>query len=238
MKTVLGATIALLLGVFLGGIGPRGDVRRLEAELAAAKKQAEQARATATPGASMLPSALRALAAAAAEQGREPRAAPPRFLPPEPSASAPQSDAGAERRRRGGLRPESIAAAKAGAEMMGAMQKAQFFDQARLTPDKQAAFERLVKEMNEGIAKEMDGVAALVLKQGRPGPTFRAMADVGARLLDVYRRADDQLKASLDDAGRAALEKTRFDMVSQVDLGILDKLVEVAKQRGEAQGTP
>ena len=52
------------------------------------------------------------------------------------------------------------------------------------------------------------------------------MADVGVRLLDIYRRTDDAVKAGLDDPGRAAMEKTRFDALTQIDMEAFRKLAE------------
>jgi hypothetical protein len=50
------------------------------------------------------------------------------------------------------------------------------------------------------------------------------MADIGARVLDIYRRADDQFKASLDENGRAAARKTDFDLLTQIDVGAFERL--------------
>jgi hypothetical protein len=52
------------------------------------------------------------------------------------------------------------------------------------------------------------------------------MADVGAKVLDIYRRADDRFKAGLDQRGRQALEATDFDLLTQVDLGAFERLAE------------
>jgi len=43
MKTVvIAAAVALLAGIFVGGLGPRGEVRRLQGELAEAKEASER----------------------------------------------------------------------------------------------------------------------------------------------------------------------------------------------------
>ena len=50
------------------------------------------------------------------------------------------------------------------------------------------------------------------------------MADIGAQVLDIYRQADDRFKAGLDDNGRSALDRTDFDLLTQVDLGAFERL--------------
>jgi len=237
MKTVMIPTIALLVGLFLGGLGPRADVRRLAAELVEAKREAEAARACGGERQSLFPvAALGALAAAAGQRTQAP-VPPPRFVKPTGGgAEVSVPDAGAERRRRGRLPAESLAAAKVSVEMVGAMQRAQFFDQARLSVDKQAVFDELVKKMNAEIAKATEDLVRMTQAQGSGRPTFRPVADAATRVLEVYRRADDELKAGLDDVGRAALDKTRFDIISQIDLGAFEKVAQAAQRQGEAGG--
>ena len=76
MKTVVAAAIALLAGLFFGGMGPRSELRQVKKELAEAKEAAARARSSAA-----LPLALgmgslmaaqdRAQAAAAVAQARQ-----------------------------------------------------------------------------------------------------------------------------------------------------------------------
>jgi hypothetical protein len=90
--------------------------------------------------------------------------------------------------------------------------------------------------MNAELTKVADEVANQL--RGRPKLAPRDMADIGARVLDVYRQADDRFKQTLDQRGKAALQNTDFDLLTQVDLGAFERLaeqvadVQVATPRG------
>jgi hypothetical protein len=63
----------------------------------------------------------------------------------------------------------------------------------------------------------------------------REMADVGARALEIYRGTDDRFKATLDEGARAALDKTDFDIITQVDIGAFRRLGETMQSRGVSE---
>jgi hypothetical protein len=177
---------------------------------------------------------------AAARERAQARASVPRFNPPEkplvaeppperaPQAANPdetQGDPPGTRRRPRIFDGEAFAAAKAAADVRAAQFRAAFVSEARLSPDKQNALDATINNMNDEFAKAASQIAEDLASRGktiRP----RDMADVGVRLLDIYRRADDSLKAGLDDYGRAALEKTQFDPLTQIDMEAFRKLAE------------
>jgi hypothetical protein len=232
-RTIVIAAATLLLGLFVGGLGPRAEVGRL-------KKELEETRAAASRGGSSaaLPLALGmgSLMAAqerAREQGQLRQV--PRFLVPDAGpASAEDSpesqrtgdggaDGGRRRRRFGFGDDKTFAAAKAAADMRAAQYRTAFLDEARLAPAQQMAFDESIKKMNDDLARAADELAeSLATRTRKLGP--RDIADVGARVLEIYRSADDRLKAGLDDAGRGALERTDFDILTQIDLGAFRKL--------------
>ena len=83
--------------------------------------------------------------------------------------------------------------------------------------------------MNTEFARAASEIASNLSSKGK-AITPRDMADVGVRLLDIYRRADDSLKTGLDDGGRAALESTRFDALTQIDMEAFRKLAETMER--------
>ena len=86
MKTVLVGALTLLLGLFLGGLGPRAELRRARTELTQARE------AAASGGVGLLPAlGLGGLAAARDRAQSDARRRVPKFNPPdkpEPSAAA------------------------------------------------------------------------------------------------------------------------------------------------------
>ncbi len=85
--------------------------------------------------------------------------------------------------------------------------------------------------MNDELAKAADELAQSPATETRK-MTPREIADVGARLLEIYRSTDDRFKAGLDDSARTALEKTDFDILTQIDLGAFRRLSDTMQARG------
>jgi hypothetical protein len=109
-----------------------------------------------------------------------------------------------------------------------------FVEQAQLTPAGQAALDATITGMNAELGRATDEiVAALTAKQANHEKVSpRDFADVGARVLDIYRRADDQFKAGLDQNGKSAMAKTDFDLLTQIDLGKFEQLGETLQAIG------
>ena len=120
---------------------------------------------------------------------------------------------------------QGFAAAKAAADLRAAQFREAFIAEARLSPERQTALDGTIKTMNDEFAKAAAEIADTMAARGK-AVTPRDMADVGVRLLDIYRRADDSMKAGLDDTARAALDRTRFDALTQIDLQSFQKLAE------------
>ena len=88
--------------------------------------------------------------------------------------------------------------------------------------------------MNQEFAKAAEEIAADLKTKGqkvRP----RDMADIGSKLLEIYRRADDSVTGTLDENGRAAMARTQFDVLTQVDIGSFRRLAETMEALGVSQ---
>lgn len=238
MKTVIVAAAALLAGLFLGGIGPRAELRRTKQELAEAKAAAKEGVQSALP----LALGMGGLMAA-----RDRARSVPRFVIPDAGASDETASATAEeggrRRRRlfgdGGV--ETFGAVKAAADVRAAQFREAFMQEANLSAERQATVDQVINQMNQDFTKVADEMAESLRGKGtkvRP----RDMADMGVKLLEVYRRADDAFTAGLDDAGKAAQAKTEFDVLTQVDVGAFQRLAETVESLGVSTpgkgGTP
>jgi hypothetical protein len=229
MKTVVAAAIALLAGLFLGGMGPRAELRQVKKDLAEAKEAASRARSSAT-----LPLALGMGSLMAA---RDRAQSVPRFVVPDGGAPEPardRPDGGRARRMFGDGGAQAFAAMKGAADLRAAQFRTAFVDEAGLTPEKEQTFQGVIDKMNQEFAKAADEIAQSLTAKGqkvRP----RDMADIGAKLLDIYRRADDSFSAGLDDNGRAAQSRTQFDVLTQVDIGGFKRLADTMEQLGVSQ---
>jgi hypothetical protein len=235
MKTVVVAALALLAGLFLGGLRPRAELRQTQKELAEAKEAAARGGTAAA-----LPLALGMGSLVAA---RERARSVPRFLVPDGGVRAEEGEAEPRPRRRrsmfGDGGAETFMAAKTAADVRAAQFRAAFIDEAHLSPERANAFDRTINGMNEDFARAADEIAESL--RNRPAGQKvrpREMADIGARLLDVYRHADDAFTASLDEGGKQARERTEFDLLTQVDLGAFRKLGETLEAVGVSDLRP
>jgi hypothetical protein len=230
MKIVVAAAIALLAGLFFGGMGPRAELRQVRKELAEAKEAAARARSSAN-----LPLALGMGSLMAA---RDRAQSVPRFVVPDGSA-APEpprerSDGGRARRLFGDGGAQAFAAMKSAADLRAAQFRTAFVEEAGLTPEKEQSLQGVIDKMNQEFAKAADEIAESLTAKGQKVKP-RDMADIGARLLEIYRKADDGFTAGLDDAGRAAQSRTQFDVLTQVDIGSFKRLAETMEALGVSQ---
>jgi hypothetical protein len=235
MRTVVIAAVALLAGLFVGGIGPRAELRQAQRDLAEAKENAARSRSSAA-----LPLAL-GMGSLMAARDRAP-ALPPRFVVPENQPgkeSQPGKDAQpgkGERKRRllGDGGAEAFAAMKTAADVRAAQFRTAFVEEAALTPEKEQTFQKTIDLMNQEFSRAADEIAETLRTKGqkvRP----RDMADIGSKLLEIYRRADDSFSAGLDDDGRRAQARSQFDVLTQVDIGSFRKLAETMETLGVSQ---
>jgi hypothetical protein len=159
----------------------------------------------------------------------------PRFVPAGSQAGDDHGDLDADRKAR---RERGFAAAKTAADLRAAQFRSAFVDQADLDGQGQAALDATVAGMNAEFGRAADEiVAAMAAKQANHEKLApRDFADVGARVLDIYRRADDQFKAGLDQNGKTAMAKTDFDLLTQIDLGKFEQLGETLQNIGGGGG--
>jgi hypothetical protein len=211
-------------------MGPRAELRQVKKELADARDSAARARSSAN-----LPLALGMGSLMAA---RDRAQSVPHFVVPDAGAPADpppeRPDSGRARRLIGDGGAQAFAAMKTAADLRAAQFRTAFVDEAGLSPEKEQSFQGVIDKMNQEFGKAADEIAETLKAKGqkvRP----RDMADIGARLLEIYRRADDSFTAGLDDAGRAAQARTQFDVLTQVDIGGFKRLAETMEQLGVSQ---
>jgi hypothetical protein len=224
-KTIVIAAATLLLGIFIGGLGPRAEL----AETKVALKEAE-ARSKQTGPSQPLALGLGSLAAAREQANANAPAGKrvPKFVTDDPPAKDAERDHpdGGRSFRLGD--PETFRAAKAAADVRAAQFREAFLDQARLPPAAVDHLDSTIKSMNEELGRAADEIAKELAarhdKDGNSKVSPRELADMGSRVLDIYRRADDKWKAGLDDNGRAAANNGDFDLLTQVDVGAFERL--------------
>lgn len=252
MRTIALSAFFLLLGLFLGGLAPRAELRAARKEIAEAREAAERARrSSATPLAlgvrSLLeagrrtppPGPERGAGGAGAASG----AAAPRTADDEAGGWEEDDDddgqdgAGGRRRRAFPFEDDkALDAAKAAADVRAAQFRAAFLEQARLGHDGEARVGRVIDEMNAELKRAADAFAPKLDAAGKD-MRLRAYVDLSVEMLGAYQRADERLAGLLDPTAIAARDKTRFDLLTQIDLDAFRALARVAQARlGDESG--
>ncbi len=229
MRSVLIGVVALIFGLFLGGLPARRELEKSKAELVRVRSERER-------GDAILPLFLgvEGLAKAQREAESGTSAAPerglPNFLPP--PGDGPHGSGGTDSRGTpdAGASPETFETVRTVQGFRAAFARAAFVEKANLGPDTQKHLDETVAHMNAELARAADRAVQLLSKsEGNLKP--RQMADLGIDILQAYRKADEDLRAGLDPATQAAMDASTFDLISQVDLGAFTKLQETLRGR-------
>ncbi|MCA9566692.1 MAG: hypothetical protein KC656_02575 [Myxococcales bacterium] len=219
---------ALVLGLVIGGLGPRAQVRDLEAKLA------EQQECKGGVGSDI----ANVFRGRPWEDGEptprrrrvvhtEPEAAP------DPGTPAPEPEPGihiqfgddAEKAQSKEEIDESLDLAREALELRYAQAREALLQDADPTEEQLAKVDAAISRMNEDLVVLARDLATVAKRDEEPGR--REAMEFAADTIDVLLRAEDDLRASLDPAQIAALQDESLDPMSYVDPQIIDILGEL-----------
>jgi len=227
------AAVGLVIGLMVGGVGPRGEVRELQARLDAAEEcapsdnQVGKQLAEALSGRSWegaLDDQERAnLDRAVRDRDRfdrdpdlideEPPADEPEF---EPEAFDPEDPEDVE---------QGLEYAKTGMALRSAQAQQALEEQAELSDEQWDAFDAAVDDMNADLRdisqQFVDSMA------GGGEPSRRDAMIFGADVLDVFLEADDRIYGMMDADQRGATEAEAMDPMAYMDPDLLDLFLEL-----------
>ncbi len=233
MKYIAWAAAALVLGLVVGGLGPRQKVRKLQAELdelAAQPCQSDFGRDLA-----ML------MGRGTGPQLRRPGVPPPpgersaeEILAEHPGAAEElaeleEAEAEAEEQILEELDeefdPEEVEMLRAALELRKAQSRAALIEGADPDEDQLQDIDDAVAEMNDelmGLAEELVGMVA-----DGDEPTRRDAMEFAADALDSLLTAEDRMRESLDPDQLDDLDEETLDPFSHVDPELMDILLEL-----------
>lgn len=197
------AAAALLLGLILGGLGPRAELRavRTAAPAASAPRNAGAQVARLFQG--------RPVSASA---GRDPVPSPRDDTDP---GAAPSGDTDPPRP----MSPENLDTLRSAMAIRLAGARAALAEDADPSEDQQAEIDSLFGAMNEDLRKIATDLAALDRE-----PTRRDMERFAADTLDILITTEERFDEILTPEQRAALADESRDPLSYVDPSIVDIL--------------
>ncbi len=224
-KHLVLAALALIVGLVVGGLGPRGKIRDLEAEVATAKREARR-----DVGRQIFGEVFRPRTAPAPAPGGA--AADP--VPDEPADPDPGDDADddgnfrirVERRGdegdegEGGSEPDAQAM-KDALDLRRAQASAALREQAEATDEQMAEVDAIAADMNADLHDlAEDFVATVAASGGRPNR--RELMVFAADALDVLIGTEDSLSSVLDPAQLESLDDRALDPTAFVDGTLVD----------------
>jgi len=217
-ELIVGA-LALVLGVVLGGLLPRAEVRRLEAE--AEELRSRECRSGVG---SDLASLLLRPPIPTADEPDEP--APVEVLG-EPVGDAPAPAPEGAEPAEGDVEVfgEDVEAAKTALRLRTTQARASLFEDAAPDEGQVESFDAAVDDMNDDLHELAEGMVSRFREHGEP--TRREAMVFAADVLDVVITAEDRMAESLDPEQLDDVDEAALDPFSYIDPALLDLLSEL-----------
>jgi len=244
MKEILVAAVALLLGLVLGGIGPRSQIKVFEDKLDVRVREAQNCQSgvgrdlaafmgsgvggSAAPAATESPPGP-AVAGAAAD---EVRPAPQAEAEAETDRAdglvvetAPSGDEGSEDEQGEEGREEKIAAARTALELRRTQARAALLEHTDADDEQLQTFDSAVESMNSVLLGMSDELSEMLEAGTEPGR--RDAMEFAADALDTLLAAEDAMRGSFDEDQLDGLPDSAVDPFSYVDPDIVDVLAQL-----------
>ncbi len=211
---------ALLLGLLLGGMGPRAQVRALEAKLAESRRCDEGIAddlAAMFGGRPWSPKARRRVST--------PVSAPVVAEPDEPrvpDAGSPGTPAPEDGDNTTVDREEVLALARDTLELRYTQAREALIQRADPTPEQLEAIDAAIQRMNDDLFALAETFLEEAKRDGQP--SRRDTMEFAADTLDVLLKAEDALRDQLDEEQLAALDEESLDPTAYIEPAFIDLL--------------
>lgn len=221
MRELIIGALALVLGVVLGGLLPRAEVRRLKGEIA----ELHDRECRTGVGSDLAGLLLRPpIRAGDDEPFEEPEPFADPADPTDPAHPGAADDGGPPPIPEGeGL--GELETAKTALRLRATQARASLFEDAAPDESQAEAFDAAVEDMNA----ELHDLAEDMVDRFREGgePTRREAMVFAADVLDVVISAEDRMAESLDPEQREVVDEAALDPFSYIDPSLLDLLSEL-----------
>jgi len=216
--------IAVAVGLVLGGLGPRSEVRALREQIAergdeVCDRQVGREIASVFRGRPWEPS-----------DGADPQVAPPAPDPPETEQNQSGLQVTVDDRPVGedeeGPDPETIGAMRDAMELRRTQAEAALREQAGATDEQMATVDEIADSMNDELHSLASELVETVQASGGEASRHELMV-FAADTLDVLLDAEEQMYQAFDAAQRAAVDEEATDPLSFVDGRVVEILAEL-----------
>lgn len=226
MKQIIMVAVALFVGVILGGIGPRSDLRLLQTQITELESRECKPEVKAGDIGALF---SQRMSRAKDKSDRDRKEHKEEKLGTAAPTAAPDSaEAKAETPvpRPAGMRDAlaadaaQLAQAKATLDLRRTQSRQAFIESAKLEEAQVKDFDEAMVKMNDGL-REVAEQLADVLEAGEE-PSRHEMMVFAAEALDVFIETDSQLNDLLTDDQYNSVKEDALDPVNYIDPALLD----------------
>ncbi len=226
VRTALAAAVTLVIGLVLGGLGPRAEVRRLEAKVFALERAAARRPPAFTQEITDILTRPAANAPVRTPLGTvtDPDDAPARRRdwnkPPRPVQGVDTDRSRTADRAEGSAEDEALAVVKDTLAVRAAQARAALFQDIDPTPAQMDEIEAAVEDMND----QLYDVTRSFLERAHRDDIYprRDTMALGADVLDVLVSTEQRILDGLTPGQRANVREEATDPTSFVDPSLLD----------------
>lgn len=231
MRLFVVAALSLLLGIVIGGIGPRSELRELRQEMSELEGKACAQDSIGKDLAALLSAGAGARDASRAREEAD-RIAEEN---PEVAEQLDQMDANREQARgevteqlqSAAANDEELRAARTALELRRAQARAALLEDADPSPEQLDEIDSAVAEMNQGLNQLASELVNMMAKGEEP--TRRDAMAFAADALDTMIIAEDRINAALDEDQLAGVDEQALDPFSYVDPALVDVLARLGR---------
>ena len=233
MKQIAIAAVTLVLGVILGGLGPRGEVRALEERIAALEDSGRgDCRSTVGSDlAALMNAGVSSRGPAKPERNPLGDRDPDVIAAENPEAAELVEEMnGSEEAVReeirddleNGISGEDLELARTALELRRAQARAALMEDARPDDTQMEDIDTAVKDMNTQLMGMADELAAMI--ENGEEPSRREAMEFAADALDTMIGTEEAMRAALDEDQIAELEDGALDPFSYIDPELVSAL--------------
>lgn len=225
MKYVAVAALALVLGLVLGGLAPRAELRALENQVAEARASDAECRSTLGQDLATLMAGAREARAPQPPRDRNPLGDrdPDTLAAENPEAAELAAEMDAEREAAGeamadpirDIDPEQLELARTALELRRSQARAALLEDAQPSERQMEDIDNAVRGMNDrlmGLAGEL----VTMIESGQEPSRYDAMS-FAADALDTMLAAEDDMRSALDPDQLEGIDDSVLDPFSFVD---------------------
>jgi hypothetical protein len=214
IQSLAGATLTFVVGLVIGGLGPRGEVRDLQSQI----ESAEQTDCASTVGSEI--ASMLSGKPWQADADAQPEASPEPTPAPAPNQEDEVMEITFDPSETDGPPPPTLGMMQEAMDLRRTQAHAALMQDTRADNDQQAQFTSIIDDMNADLALMAADFADIIVEHGEPNR--REAMEFAAETLEILLGTEDDILNTFDDDQLASIQdETAHDPLSYVDPNII-----------------